>query len=96
MPCHLCDACAPTCGLTSPRSLRDHQVHGGAQVHEEQQPGAQPLRLHNEQFVGAVNYETNITARSGEPIHFEVGQYLWLGVWTETKPDSPSFPYTTI
>lgn len=50
----------------------------------------------NEQFVGAVNYETNITARSGDPIHFEVGQYLWLGVWTETKPDSPSFPYNNM
>eukprot|EP00321_Phaeocystis_globosa_P000399 CAMPEP_0118846708 /NCGR_PEP_ID=MMETSP1162-20130426/92579_1 /TAXON_ID=33656 /ORGANISM="Phaeocystis Sp, Strain CCMP2710" /LENGTH=536 /DNA_ID=CAMNT_0006778893 /DNA_START=695 /DNA_END=2306 /DNA_ORIENTATION=+ len=46
----------------------------------------------NEQFVGAVNYETNITARSGEGLHFEVGQYLWLGVWTENKTPSPSAP----
>ena len=50
----------------------------------------------NEQFVGAVNYETNITSRSGEPLHFEVGQYLWLGVWTENTTDSPSAPYKNV
>ena len=50
----------------------------------------------NEQFVGAVNYETNITSRSGEGLHFEVGQYLWLGVWTENKTPSPSAPYKNV
>ena len=39
----------------------------------------------NEQFVGAVNYETNIKDRNNQEIHFEVGQYLWLGVWTHEK-----------
>ena len=39
----------------------------------------------NEQFVGAVNYEQNIADRNGGEIHFEVGQYLWLGVWTHEK-----------
>ena len=39
----------------------------------------------NEQFVGAVNYETSVKDRNGNGIHFEVGQYLWLGVWTQEK-----------
>ena len=36
----------------------------------------------NEQFIGALNYETSIVDRLGFEIHFEMGQYLWLGVWT--------------
>lgn len=36
----------------------------------------------NEQFVGRVNYESDIKDRNDMPIHNEVGMYLWLGVWT--------------
>jgi len=36
----------------------------------------------NEQFIGALNYETSIVDRNNAEIHFEMGQYLWLGVWT--------------
>ena len=36
----------------------------------------------NEQFVGSVNYEQTIHDRNGAEIHNEVGQFLWLGVWT--------------
>ena len=36
----------------------------------------------NEQFIGALNYETSIFDRNNAEIHFEMGQYLWLGVWT--------------
>ncbi|MFQ3219198.1 MAG: hypothetical protein ACI96W_001556 [Paraglaciecola sp.] len=36
----------------------------------------------NEQFNGAVNYETSICDRNGVEQHFEMGQYLWIGVWT--------------
>lgn len=46
----------------------------------------------NEQFVGQTNYEQTILPRTKvvedgkghppAPIHNEVGQYLWLGVWT--------------
>ena len=37
----------------------------------------------NEQFIGALDYETSIKDRNNVEIHFEMGQYLWLGVWTE-------------
>jgi len=39
----------------------------------------------NEQFIGALNYETSIVDRNNLEIHFEMGQYLWLGVWTHEK-----------
>ena len=39
----------------------------------------------NEQFIGALNYETSIRDRNNFEIHFEMGQYLWLGVWTHEK-----------
>lgn len=35
----------------------------------------------NETFNGALTYDSNIVARSGEKLHFETGHYLWLGVW---------------
>ena len=39
----------------------------------------------NEQFVGSVNYEQTIHDRNGAEIHNEVGQFLWLGVWTSER-----------
>ena len=44
----------------------------------------------NEQFIGALNYETSIVDRNNAEIHFEMGQYLWLGVWTHEG----AVPYT--
>jgi len=43
----------------------------------------------NEQFNGALNYKTNIINRDGAQIHFEVGQYLWLGVWSGEQGAKP-------
>jgi len=57
----------------------------------EEGPGPVRNRLgSNEQFNGAVKYQSQIVDRSSNVIHFENGMYLWLGVWRpghcEAKP----------
>ena len=45
----------------------------------------------NEQFTGAVKYETAIVDNNNDLQHFENGMYLWLG--DNTMPWSPKSPY---
>ncbi len=46
----------------------------------------------NEQFNGALGYQTTIEDRTNAVIHFEEGQYLWLGIWTHQSAAPYSEP----